>query len=148
MRRTRSEAYVRWGELGALYLVARDDALHVVAGNGRLVLEPRRIAIEMEVSGELEVEDGKTRHVYVYLRESVKPLQADRVDVTGRALLKMYEVIYTDLGFQNYLTIITSSLFQYNYAVLTDNEVYINMGARRKAYFERSPQGGVIIYIT
>jgi hypothetical protein len=142
----RAEFYVKWGAVEALRLEVGSDTLRVIAENADIVLEPRMADINAKYSYKKEVEDSNRKTLYIGLREPIKPLKAPRIDIVGRSYVGNFEVIYTDLDFEKYLTIITPASFLYDYVVLTTTEIMFHMIARRQVYFEEEPYDHIRVY--
>ena len=139
--------YVRWGPAGALELTVAGDVLTVRAANAEITFEPRSVIIEAGYTYKKEITDRNRKNLYIGLREPLKPLDAPRVDIVGRNYVGNYEVIYTDLDFEKYLTIITPSGHLYDYAVITTKEIMLQMSPRRKIYYEEQPYDKLIVYL-
>lgn len=147
MPRTAARYYVRWGD-GALELAVEQERLTIVAGNGRIVLEPRAITVEARYTVKRDVEDRNRRTVFIEFAEQLAPIASPpRVDIVGRNYLGYFEVVYTDLDFERYLTIITPASFLYDYVVLTSRDLMAHMPSKRKVYFEEEPYDKVTVYI-
>ncbi len=145
-RSGRAVFYVKWGGTGALRLEVDSDTLRVTARNAVFTFEPRHVDVEARYSYKKEVQDSNRKTLYIGLREPIEPLEAPRIDVVGRNYVGNFEVIYTDLDFEKYLTIITPANFLYDYAVITTTELMFHMIARRQVYFEEEPYERLRIY--
>ena len=140
--------YVKWGH-GALELRVSSEHLELAAGNGELVFDPRSVEVRVPYTVKRDVEDRNRRTVFIEFREELKPIeQPPRVDIVGRNYVGNFEVVYTDLEFGRYLTIITPASFLYDYLVLTSRDLMLYMPAKRKVYFEEEPYDKIIVYIT
>jgi hypothetical protein len=144
---TRHVYYVRWGR-GALRLAVSSDVLEVTAANANIVFELRSVIVEAKYTYKKDVEGANKRNLYIGFAEEIKPLEAPRVDIASRNYIGYFEVIYTDLEFERYLTVITPASFLYDYVVLTSSELMLQMSPRRKVYFEEEPYDKLIVYIT
>ena len=122
------------------------DSLTVRALNARIGFEPRSIEVEAKYTYKREIEDRNRKNLYIGFAEPLKPLEAPRVDIVGRNYVGNFEVIYTNLEFEQYLTVITPASFIYDYAVLTNRELMVQMPARRKIYYEEEPFDRVVVY--
>ena len=143
----RGSFYVRWGGSRALRLTVSGDTLVVEAENARITLEPRSIAVEAGYRYKREIEDKSRKNLYIGFSEPLKPIEAPRVDILGRGFIGNFEVIYTDLDFEKYLTIITPASAVYDYVVLTNEELMVQMPPRRKLYYEEEPYDKIVVYI-
>ncbi|BES82016.1 hypothetical protein [Pyrodictium abyssi] len=142
----RESFYVRWNG-GALELRVMREALEIRAANAELLFEPRSVTIEAKYTYKREVEDRNRKTLFIGFAEELKPLEAPRVDIVGRNYIGNFEVVYTDLEFERYLTVITPASFLYDYFVLTSRDVMLYMQAKRKVYFEEEPYDKIIIYL-
>lgn len=142
----RESFYVRWNG-GALELRVMREALEIGAANAELLFEPRSLTIEAKYTYKREVEDRNRKTLFIGFAEELKPLEAPRVDIVGRNYIGNFEVVYTDLEFERYLTVITPASFLYDYFVLTSRDVMLYMQAKRKVYFEEEPYDKIIIYL-
>ncbi|KSW11984.1 hypothetical protein CF15_04125 [Pyrodictium occultum] len=138
--------YVRWGP-GALELRVMSDALELRAANARMLFEPRSILLEARYSYRKEVEDKNRKTLYIGFAEPLKPLEAPRVDIVGRTYVGYFEVIYTDLDFEKYLTVITPASFLYDYFVVTTRDLMVHLQAKRKLYYEEEPYDKISVHI-
>ncbi|HIQ24245.1 MAG TPA: hypothetical protein EYH50_04265 [Pyrodictium delaneyi] len=141
----RESFYVRW-DGGALELRVMREALEIRAANAGLLFEPRSVTIEAKYTHKREIEDRNRKTLFIGFAEELKPLEAPRVDIVGRNYIGNFEVVYTDLEFERYLTVITPASFLYDYFVLTSRDVMLYMQAKRKVYFEEEPYDRIIIY--
>ncbi len=141
----RASFYVRWLH-GALELTVSGDTLEVRAANGRIVFEPRSVTVEARYAYKKEIEDRNRKNLYVGFQEPLQPLNPPRVDIVGRNYVGNFEVIYTNLDFEAYLTVITPASHLYDYAVITTQEVMIQMPAKRKLYYEEEPYERLVVY--
>ncbi len=134
MRGKPGKLRVAWGD-GHLELRFVEDWLEVLASNYRIILAPRSVEIRGEASGHRESLVGKRKYIYVGLAEGLKPLRGpgERVE---RLLVGGFEVTGTDVEFSRYLTIVTPGFFLYNYVVLSDSSLALELSARREAYFD------------
>jgi len=144
--REKAEFYVKWGAAKALRLRVNGDSLRIDAGNASFVLEPRTVDIGAKYTYKREVQDSNRKTLYIGFREPLQPLEAPRIDIIGRSYIGNFEVIYTDLDFEKYLTIITPAHFLYDYAVLTSSEIMFHMIARRQVYYEEEPFERIRVY--
>ena len=148
MSSRRQSFYVKWNG-GAIELRVSSEHLEVVASNGLLVFEPRSVEVRMPYTLKRDVEDKNRRTVFIEFRESVKPIEhPPRIDIVGRNFVGNFEVIYTDLEFETYLTVITPATYLYEYFVLTSTDLMLYMSSKRKVYFEEEPYERIIVYIT
>jgi hypothetical protein len=138
--------YLRWGGASALELRMKGDTLTVRASNASITFEPRSAVVEARYTYKREVQDVNRKTLFIGLAEPLKPIPAPRVDIVGRTYIGNFEVVYTDLDFEKYLTIITPSNYLYDYIVLTSREIMFHMIARRQVYFEEEPYEKLIIY--
>jgi len=138
--------YLKWGPAKALRLEVGQDAMKIVAANAVIVLEPREADIRANYSYKKEVQDATRKTLFIGFREKIEPLEAPRIDIVGRSYVGNFEVIYTDLDFEKYLTIITPANFLYDYAVLTTTDIMFHMVARRQVYFEEEPYEHIHVY--
>lgn len=148
MAKSRNPAtfYVKWDTTKALELQLHGDVLRIKAENANIELEPRSATIEAPYSYKKEVPDVNRKTLYIGFREPLKPLEAPRIDILGRSYIGNFEVIYTNLDFEKYLTIITPSHYLYDYVVLTGHEIMFHMIARRQVYYEEEPYDKVTVY--
>ena len=145
-RRTASY-YVRWGS-GALEIRVAPEKMVVVGGNGSIVFEPRSVEVNIRYAGKRNVEDRNRRTLLIEFQEQLHPLTGPpRVDIVGRNYVGNFEIVYTDLEFEKYLTVITPATFLYDYAVITTRDLMLYMQAKHKVYFEEEPFDNIIIYM-
>lgn len=144
--RRQATFYVRWGR-GGLELEPSSQVLVIRSKNYEIVLEPRSILISGRYSGKREIEHMNRKTIFIDFAEKVEPLNPPRIDVSGRNYVGNFEVIYTDLGFEQYLTIITPAEHLYDYAVLTTEELMVYMQAKRQVFYEEEPFEKIILYI-
>ena len=138
MARGSGRLRVSWGE-GHLELRFVEDWLEVHAANCRVVLAPRSVEVHGKAAGHRESLVGKRKYIYVELAEPLKPLKGpgERVE---KLLAGGFEITGTDVEFSRYLTIITPGFYLYNYAVLSDTSLALEVSTRREAYFNQ--EGG------
>ena len=144
--RRRATLYVRWGR-GGLELEPSSHVLVIRAKNYEIMLEPRSILISGKYSGKREIEHMNRKTIFIDFAEKVEPVNPPRIDISGRNYVGNFEIIYTDLGFEHYLTIITPAEHLYDYAVLTTEELMIYMQAKRQVFYEEEPFEKIILYI-
>ncbi len=144
--RRRATFYVRWGR-GGLELEPSSQALIIRAKNYEIMLEPRSILINGQYSGKREIEHMNRKTIFIDFAEKVKPINPPRIDISGRNYVGNFEVIYTDLEFEHYLTILTPAEYLYDYVVLTTEEFMIYMQAKRQVFYEEEPFEKIILYI-
>ncbi len=144
--RRQETLYVRWGK-GGLELEQSNHALIIRAKNYEIVLEPRSIIVNGKYSGKREVEHMNRKTIFIDFAEKVEPFNPSRIDISGRNYVGNFEIIYTDLEFEHYLTIITPAEHLYDYAVLTTEELMIHMQAKRQVFYEEEPFEKIILYI-
>ncbi|ABM80706.1 hypothetical protein [Hyperthermus butylicus] len=142
----RASYYIRWNG-GALGLVVAGDTMTIRGENMTLYFEPRSVIVEGGYTYKRNVEDRNRRTVFIGFADELKPLSPPRVDIVGRNYVGNFEVIYTDLEFEHYLTVITPASFLYDYFVITSRDLMLYMQAKRKVYFEEEPYDKIIIYI-
>jgi hypothetical protein len=147
LARRAASYYVRWGS-GALEVRVASERMEVIGGNGSIVFEPRSVEVNVPYAGKRDVEDRNRRTVFVEFREELRPVSnPPRVDIVGRNYVGNFELVYTDLEFEKYLTIITPATFLYDYAVVTTRDLMLYMQAKRKVYFEEEPFDKITVYI-
>ncbi len=144
--RHQATLYVRW-EKGGLELEPSTQTLIIRAKNYEIMLEPRSILISGKYSGKREIEHMNRKTIFIDFAEKVEPLNPPRIDISARNYVGNFEVIYTDLGFEHYLTIITPAEHLYDYAVLTTEEFMVYMQAKRQVFYEEEPFEKIILYI-
>jgi len=138
--------YVKWGK-GGLELRIDGPSLMIRARNYEIMLEPRSVLVNGRYGAKREVEHMNRKTFFIELVDGITPLDAPRVDIVGRNYVGNFEIIYTDLDFERYLTIITPAEHLYDYAVLTTQELMLHMQAKRKLFYEEEPFEKIIIYI-
>jgi hypothetical protein len=138
--------YVKWGN-GALELIPSYNSLQIRAKNYEFAFEPRSIVIEGKYGAKREIDHLNRKTVFIEFVEEVQPLNPPRIDIVGRNYVGNFEVVYTDLEFERYLTVITPADFLYDYFVLTSTDLMLYMQSKRKIYYEEEPFDKIIIYI-
>ncbi|MEB3844681.1 MAG: hypothetical protein LRS48_03245, partial [Desulfurococcales archaeon] len=124
-----------------------NQALTIRAKNYEIVLEPRSVLLVGRYGAKREIEHMNRKTVFIELVDKVMPLETPRIDIVGRNYIGNFEVVYTDLGFEKYLTIITPAEHLYDYAVLTSDELMLYMQAKRKLFYEEEPFDKLVLYI-
>ncbi len=140
------KVYARWGG-GAVEIRVHGSVFVFRAANAEIVFEPRSVVVEAKYAGRRQVLDEKRTRVYIDLAEEVKPLEPVRIDLIGSRTLGLFEVRLTDLEFRRYMTVVTPADFLYDYFIVSDDQVMIEMSGRRKVFFEEEPFEKIIVYI-
>ncbi len=134
---TGREEYVKWRN-GGLRLVFKNSFLEIISKNYRFILRPRIVIVEGTVKEYNVVSPhrhGKYKYVYIELSEEVKPFdKKGRVPRPG--IIEGFEVNYQDMGFEEYLTIVTPGAFLYQYIILTTSMLTICLSAKKEAYID------------
>ncbi len=139
--------YVKWGQTKALELRVSGDTLTIRAANMEIRMEPRSLELRGKYTYKREVEDQSRKTLYIGFGEKLQPVEAPRIDILGSAYVGNFEVRYTDLDFEKYLTVITPANYLYDYAVVTTRELMLHMSPRRKVYYEEEPYDHLIVYL-
>lgn len=131
--------YVAWDSKGryGLLFSFRGEALTIAAYNLTLTLNPRGVDVATSIRDLRVYSVGKRKYTYIYFNELVKPLPTGRSDITDRAFISGFEIVVTHIDGNNYLTVVTPGSWLYNYVVLADNTLLIEMSSKRDVYFEK-----------
>ncbi len=141
------EKYVRWFE-GAAAARASDGVLELVFSNARIVLEPRRLLLEGVGARQRSRNDGRRLRVLLEASEPLKPITPPpRIDIDYTGVVGGFQVMYTSLGFENYITVVTPGTHLYDYVVVSSTLVYMEASGRRTAFYE-GLDGGLAVYLT
>ena len=131
--------YIAWDSKGRYGLLSslRGEALTIAAYNITLTFNPRGIDVVANI-GDVKVYDiGKRKYVYIFLNERIKPLPTGKSDIVDKEFIGSFEVVVTRINGNNYLTIITPGSWLYNYVILTDDTLLIEMSSKKDVYFEK-----------
>jgi len=140
------EKYVRWLDGGARVVVS-GDVLELVFRNARVVAEPRRLVLEGIPASPRCYSDGRRLRVALDLAGEPEPFRPPpRIDIEYTGMVGGFQVTYTSLGFDSYITIVTPGGHLYDYVVVSRRLVFLEASGRRKAFFEELG-GGVAVYL-
>lgn len=102
-------------------------------------LRPRTIVVKNNIKSFEERDVGKTRKkkvIYIDFRESLKLFMGQGEQVK-EILVDGYEIRRQDLGFDEYLTIITPGTHLYDYIILSSSTLAIVLSGKRQVYFDK-----------
>ncbi len=133
----RGSRYIKWGS-GSILLKSIASDLVLKTDNLYLELRQRVVVVEGSI-GSYEIvssgRSGKRKHVYIKLRDSVKPLGRKGV-VVDREYIDNFEIRVLEKEFGKYITVVTPGAFLYDYIILSDDIIMVSLSGKREAYID------------
>ena len=130
---------VKWGN-SCIELEHSIDILRLNSVNYRVELRPRTIIVKGSIDSSEVVETGKHRkkkYLYINFKEKIKGFVGRRYSQETEFILRNFEVKILDLEFERYITIITPGPFLYNYVIISQDQLVIELSGKREVYIDR-----------
>lgn len=124
---------------GYITLTIKSDVLILESRNILIELRPRTVVVRDNIKSFEERDVGKSKKkkiVYIDFSETLK-LFVGQGEQVRETLVDGYEIRRQDLGFDEYLTIITPGTHLYDYIILSSSTLAIVLSGKRQVYFDK-----------
>ena len=149
MRKHNRILYVMWNrKLKGLEVDVQVDELIVRGGNFKISLRSREIEVQGNIKSYGDYVVGRKKYCYIDFNGPLTLLDIPRVDLRNQdmEIISNFELRVTDIEVSKYLTIVTPGNFLYNYVILSNNSLGVELSSRRNVFYEQI-RDGVIVYM-
>ncbi len=142
------KVYVAWNSKGkhGLLFSFRGESLTIAAYNLTITLNSRGVDVVASIKDTKVYEIGKRKYVYIIFKEKIQPLPTGKSDIIDKAFTSGFEIIVTHINDNNYITVVTPGSWLYNYIILTNDTLMLELSKKRDVYFERL-EDEVVVHI-
>ncbi len=141
--------YVAWSrDSKGLELNVQVDELSIKSSNLRIWFRPREVEVQASIREYRDYLVGKKRYCYIDFNEPISPLKIPRIDLRNQdiEMVSNFELRVIDIELSKYLTIVTPGNFLYNYIILCNDSMGLELSARRNVFYEALDYG-IVVYI-
>ncbi|WFO75109.1 hypothetical protein J4526_08555 [Desulfurococcaceae archaeon MEX13E-LK6-19] len=134
---------------GFIDIVVKSGILTLQSSNLVMELRPRAIILQDKIRDYEETEIGKTKRkkvIYLHLEEAIEPFKG-RGEVVKEVLIENYEIRRQDLGFEEYITIVTPGTHLYEYIIISSDTITVSLSAKRQAYVDKEDHTTTIYFV-